>query len=853
MRYFFINMLLIMFFADLQAQLVVDNSMTDEEMVQSLAGEGVEVSNIIFDCPDGAYGTFNGANSNVGMNAGLLLTSGTIENAIGPNNSGGQTGGNSAPGDSDLDQIAGVLGTQDACAVYFDVAVASDTLKFNYVFGSEEYLEFVGSFNDVFAFYIEGPGVPFQNIALIPNTTTAVSINNVNDNTNSQYYVNNGDGNSPPQNTDVTAIQYDGFTTVLEAKKAVIPCETYTLKLVVADDLDTSLDSGVFIEAGSLTTNKVVLSATTSLADAGFDYAVEGCIEGIISFDVDIASEDTLVVHFNIGGTAENGIDYVEIPDSIVLLPNDTMVQIVLIPIADGILEGPEIVELIITNTGFCSTTTDSVQIVIQDNITAIGPDPIQVCPNDDIQLLVSGGINCSWLPTDFLNDPNSCTPIANIPTRQSMTYTAYTAIGPCLDSVQVQIIMGDDFTPEVPTEYSVCEGQTATLSATGTGAYFPTWSPADNLSCTNCEEPVFSGTESATYTVTMFDIIGCEEEFTVNITVGGSGFGLVSDTTDLCLGTELQFDLSGAENYIWSPTTGLSCADCATPLVSITENTVYSVTVSTGSCEQIVSKTVLVHSVEADAGSDFSECETLDVTLGTAQIDDNFYLWQPSEGLNDSSLAQPQLQLSATDVAINQTYTVVVTDENGCTSSDAVDILVDVPPILSINESDTIVQGNSVQLTLSGVPEGATIAWSPTDDLSNGNSETVTARPAYTTTYTAEVTTALACVSSISVEVFVIPPPVILVPSAFSPNDDGVNDVLSIDGRDIEEILSFQVYNRWGNKVYEYKSGDATLGWDGFYNDVEQNIGVYVFYVEYLEKGSEQTKLHKGNVTLIR
>ena len=189
-RYFF----LILFFislTDISAQLVVNNSLTDEEMVQSLAGEGVVVSNIIFDCPDGAYGTFNGENSNIDMNAGLILTSGTIENAIGPNNIGSQSEINDALGDDDLNQIAGVIGTNDACAVYFDVEVASDTLKFNYVFGSEEYPEFVDSFNDVFAFYIEGPGVPFQNIALIPNTTTTVSINNVNDTDNSEYYVNN--------------------------------------------------------------------------------------------------------------------------------------------------------------------------------------------------------------------------------------------------------------------------------------------------------------------------------------------------------------------------------------------------------------------------------------------------------------------------------------------------------------------------------------------------------------------------------------------------------------------------------------------------------------------------------------
>ena len=130
-----------------------------------------------------------------------------------------------------------------ALPIEFDLTVTSDTIRFNYSFGSEEYLEFVGSFNDVFAFYISGPGiVGTDNMALIPGTATPVSINNVNDVDNPSYYNINGEGWDLPFSADDYYIQYDGFTTVLEAKHNVIPCETYHLKMAIADDLDWSLD-----------------------------------------------------------------------------------------------------------------------------------------------------------------------------------------------------------------------------------------------------------------------------------------------------------------------------------------------------------------------------------------------------------------------------------------------------------------------------------------------------------------------------------------------------------------------------------------------------------------------------------
>ena len=237
-----------------KGQLFVDNSFTVQEMVTDFFGNNscVQVSNITSN--GGSMGFFDGSATNLGVNAGIILTSGAITNAIGPNNNGGISTQVNTLGDVDLDNILVSYPTSDASVLEMDIVSLEDTIVFEYVFGSEEYLEWVGSsFNDVFAFFISGPGIDgIQNIALIPNTNTPVSINNVNDVTNSLYYVNNGDGVSSPQSSDPFYVQYDGLTTVLTATAIVTPGETYHIKIAVADVGDTAFDSGVFLSTASL-------------------------------------------------------------------------------------------------------------------------------------------------------------------------------------------------------------------------------------------------------------------------------------------------------------------------------------------------------------------------------------------------------------------------------------------------------------------------------------------------------------------------------------------------------------------------------------------------------------------------
>jgi hypothetical protein len=229
------------------AQLQVSDTLTPDEMVQFFVGAGINYSNVSYTGADEARGIFtNGGTTNVGVDHGLALTTGSIYNIPGPsiNNPSGYNG---TPGDSLLSSIIGI-NTWDACVLEFDFVPAADTAWCDFVFGSDEYPEWVGStFNDIFGFFVSGPDPAggeyvMQNIALIPGTVLPVSVNNVNAASYPEFYVDNTGG---------LTIQYDGFTTVLTAKCAVIPGQVYHFKLAVADAADGIMDTGVLLEAES--------------------------------------------------------------------------------------------------------------------------------------------------------------------------------------------------------------------------------------------------------------------------------------------------------------------------------------------------------------------------------------------------------------------------------------------------------------------------------------------------------------------------------------------------------------------------------------------------------------------------
>lgn len=231
------------------SQLTVDTIDTAQQLVNTIVGPDYTVSNVKINCATLAIGTFTGT-SNVGFEKGIVLTTGLATSAKGPNDKTNAGRNLNRSGDLQLDTLTGSE-TFDGCAIEFDFIPTCDTLKINYVFGSEEYPEYATkSFTDVLAFFVSGPGITgTRNIATVPGTTLPVSVNSINATTNSQYYVSNTSG---------TSIQYDGFTTPLIATQSVVPHSTYHLKIVIADGTDAIYDSGIFIKAGSITCSPFV-------------------------------------------------------------------------------------------------------------------------------------------------------------------------------------------------------------------------------------------------------------------------------------------------------------------------------------------------------------------------------------------------------------------------------------------------------------------------------------------------------------------------------------------------------------------------------------------------------------------
>ena len=227
--------------------------------------KSIKVQNIKYKGARRSLGYFEYANKSFPIGQGLLLSTGDVELAKGPNNKSNTGQSVDRKGDKDLDNIKGAGITFDATSLEFDFIPASDSISFQYVFGSEEYPEYVGSrYNDKFAFFLSGPAIKGKiNLAVLPDNGGPVSINNINYWRNDNYYIDNSYYNdynghlrlwyrrAKYRKLREEALQYDGYTTLLTAKAAVKPYQVYHIKMVIADVGDHYFDSGVFLQAGS--------------------------------------------------------------------------------------------------------------------------------------------------------------------------------------------------------------------------------------------------------------------------------------------------------------------------------------------------------------------------------------------------------------------------------------------------------------------------------------------------------------------------------------------------------------------------------------------------------------------------
>ncbi len=377
---------------DLMAQLTVANGgtlgMTPAQLVQNwLVGPGVIISNVTYNgssaiITSNQVGSFNatgGAMTQLGLDAGLIMTNGTASIAIGPNNSSGAGYNTNGPGDPDLTILAGGV-TYDKAVIEFDFVSLADTVKFNYAFGSEEFYEFCYQFNDAFGFFLSGPGItgPFSNnstnIALMPGSSNPVTINNICANPSSAW-----------DNTGGTWFQYDAITYVYTARHHVTPFSTYHIKLAIADALDHILDAGVFLRKGSFSS----ASLSTQVAYQMGNNAIEGCADATVHFTLSAPAAMADTIHFTIGGTALNCVDYTCIPTSVIIPAGQTSSSLLIHALSDNLTEGTETVILNIQTAGPPGNPGLSDTVYIADYIAMsllVSNDTV-ICAGDSVTI----------------------------------------------------------------------------------------------------------------------------------------------------------------------------------------------------------------------------------------------------------------------------------------------------------------------------------------------------------------------------------------------------------------------------------------------------------------------------------
>ena len=673
------------------SQLITNTGTSPSGLVQNvLLGPGVTVSNIMYNGSPSSIGSFTATGTNLGINQGIVMTTGTVLNngsgPHGPNNQAGAGIDNGAGGSGLLTNLINGVQTYNAAILEFDFIPYSDTVKFKYVFGSDEYPEFAppnnSGYNDVFGFFISGPGITgIQNIAKLPNNGSIVSINNVNAITNSTYYNFNGDGNTAPYNSNPFYIQYDGFTDVLTAVSKVQCGQTYHLILAVADVGDGQWDSGIFLEANSLS-SQTPISIDYSISDTLFNspsIMAEGCVSATVSISRENNLNTTLTIPIQISGTATSGDDYFGVPTSVTFSPGQSNVTFNITTNPDVLNENQETISLSFLLTDPCGNLTpQTITLTIQDvqplNVSI--NDPLVPCPGDNITLVatVTGGLapyNYSWSNGQTGNS------ISLSPTTSgfySVTVTAQCASSSAIDTVFVVVPVYQPLEISTSADLSsLCPfvEEVFNVSATGGfGNYSYVWT-SNGTFISTLDSISARPSVTTNYIITVSDECGSSISDTITYTILSPPLlTSINDIPEICPGDSVFISVNatggfGNYHYYWEATGDTVAGIWVKPF----STTSYIVQVSddcqTFSVPAIAQ--VIVVKPDADFGI-FSQnlIEGLPITFQNLTQNGYVYDWYFSDG-GSSILINPSHVFESPG---EYTVTLVATDAKGCVDS---------------------------------------------------------------------------------------------------------------------------------------------------------------------------------------
>ncbi len=633
------------------AQMTVTPTSTGAALSAALGGPGVTISNPVLTCNSLSNGTFNAAAGTTvgtagtpwGIPTGIVLSTGRVASAVGTaatlasNNMG-------FAGDPALATLAGAT-TFDACILEFDIIPTGDTIKFDYIFGSEEYNNSTcGPYNDAFAFFISGPGITgTANMALIPGTTIPVTVNTVNSGVPGPTYTlanctSMGPG-SPftayfNDNTGGTFLTMKGFTKVLTALHDVIPCNTYHLKIAIADAGNSIYDSEVFLKQGSISSHTVVSTAAVC------------------------AGSTITVTSSPAGGTWSSSNTAIATVD-----PSTG--------VATGVSAGTADLTYT-TGAGCFSVVTATVHPIP----TITGATSACIDATLAMTATPAGG---TWSGGNPAIATITAAGVATGGTVGTVPVT-YTSVAGCVVTGTFSVV---NLAP-ITGVTTVCQGSTTNLANITTGGIWSSSTPA--VAAVNASG-VVSGVSAGTSNITYSLGGGCYSTATVTVTARPAP--PVATAPQYCLGATAASLTATGTGLLWytTPTGGSGTSLAPTPLTTIAAPTTYYVTQTVGGCESIrtpVTVTINPLPIVAITGP-IAACKGQTVAYAAGAYPFAVtYQWTISADLtltSGSTTTSSAISVVATAAGTRSILVEVTNTATGCIGYDTLDLVVTTPP----------------------------------------------------------------------------------------------------------------------------------------------------------------------------
>lgn len=676
------------------AQLIVTPGVPAANLAGSAFGNGITVSGIPeINCNSAQYGAFtNGGTTVLGFNSGLVMSTGSAAAAAGPSGQNASTSYGISYTDPDLTAISPGA-TRDVCIITINIVPQCNTLALRFVFGSEEYPEFVGgNFNDVFGFFVSGPtpgGGTYtnMNVAQLPNGTP-VSINNVNANTNSAYYVNNSNNGY---------IKYDGLTTVLLPVIDVIPCEVYTFKLAIADAGDFIYDSAIFID---------FISCSNSVAATNPVITPATCNDSSGSIELEITN-----------GIGPFVVNWEQFPDS-------TTTSLHNVP--------PGVYTFQVLDQGIPCATTSVFNFEVPTNgsmpVTNIATSDSVICIGQSVVLNATGADDYVWISS--LGTSTDSIFSAALTASEWIHLQGTNMCGMTEDSMYVQV---NEIPSMVPTavEDTLCAGQMiifqSNIAQTGTISWF---GPGGfNSNSFNPSIPNATVNHSGTFFANV-SVNGCSsgpQPITILVkptpSVGGAAVPII------CQGQSIQlFAQPNGNQFLWTGPNGFSASTQQVTIPNAMPNMsgVYSLQIGQNGCFSNIQNfnVSVTASPQVGLNPTYAACAGSNITIDAIQVSGATYAWTGPNGFTASG---PSITLSGVNASNEGTYGVTAT-LSGCPSSNITTVfsVINIPTATSGATDNTVCVGESIQLTGQSSAPGALFYWTGPNGFQSGDQNPV-------------------------------------------------------------------------------------------------------------------------------